>query len=158
MSGAIAFERRVTFSPSFDRRDPNPSKNYGIGAIRIWFYLIGPKGAVQWQIGTTWYVPSAQEHLRAVRGPMLNTREESLGGTVYQPQAWDLGYHAREPQYEGQAPISHECEVIGGTCYYDGSSLNAERLIVPFLEGGDEAVWRELEAYYHSVFDTVEAA
>ena len=46
------------------------------------------------------------------------------------------------------------CEVIGGPCYYDGSSLNAERLIQPFLEGGSDAVWRELEEYYHETFPT----
>ncbi len=154
MNEPTTFERRVKFTPSYDRRNADRSKDYGIGAIRIWFYLIGEKGAVQWQIGTNWFVPSAQQHLRAVDpGRSL---ANSLGGNEYQPQAWDLGYHSPEPLYDYQRESGcsqTNCDVLGGPCYYDGSSLNAERLIIPFLEGGDEAVWRELEDYYNSVFN-----
>jgi hypothetical protein len=139
-----AFERRIEFSPAFDKRSSDPAKNFGIGAVRIWFYLIGPEGAVQWQIGTDWYVPSAQDHLYSLSA---YRRDKAL-----RPQAWDLGYHSPRPLYEGQEPNSHDCEVLGGPCYYDGSSLNAERLIRPFLEGGSEAVWRELEDFYRSTF------
>lgn len=147
------FERRIEMSPSFNRLNDDPAKNYGIGAVRIWFYLIGPKGAVQWQIGTEWYVPSAQEHLRRV-DPGRRHRN-ILGGNEYQPQAWDLGFHSPKPMYEGQEPMlgGEPCPVIGVPCYYDGSTLNAERLILPFLEGGSEAVWKELESYYHDIFD-----
>lgn len=140
------FERRIKFTPAFDKRDADPNKNYGIGAVRIWFYLIGPKGAVQWQIGTEWYVRSAQDHLNSLRAGALPS------GNPYQPKAWDLGYHSPTPHYDGQTVIDDDCEVIGGPCYCDGSTLNAERLVNPFLEEGETGVWRELEAYYHVVF------
>jgi len=154
-AAAIAdeFQRRVQFSPSYDRR----AEGYGIGNVRIWFYLIGPAGAVQWQIGTNWYVPSAQEHLKALDPRVQSVLENSLAGNRYQPQAWDLGYHSREPLYDyarEAGPSQSACEVLGGDpCYYDGSSLNAELLIVPFLEGGDKAVWEALEAYYRHTFE-----
>jgi hypothetical protein len=148
------FTRRIEFAPSFDKRDPSPSKNYGIGAVRIWFYLIGPLGAVQWQIGTNWYVPSAQQHLESLPQGLKNDLESGLGGNRYQPQAWDLGYHSPKPMYDGHEPQTHDCDLIGGTCYYDGSGLNAQRLIQPFLDGGSDAVWRELKDFYRSVFES----
>lgn len=148
----MTFERRIEMSPSFDKR----SEDHGIGAVRIWFYLIGPKGAVQWQIGTNWYVPSAQEHLRSLPPSIINSLENGLGGGRYQPQAWDLGFHAREPRYyqDKDSPTHEHCDVLDGPCWYDGSSLNAEPLIQPFLEGGSEAVWKKLAQYYHEVFET----
>lgn len=51
------FKREVHFSPAFDKRNDIPSKNYGVGAVRIFFLLKGKKGTVQFQIGTNWYLP-----------------------------------------------------------------------------------------------------
>lgn len=143
------FARRVNLSPSFDRRDPRPSVNYGIGEVRMWFYLIGRKGAVQWQIGTGWYCNSAERHLRSFPDDPGGYRDESR----YRPRAWDLGYHAREAQYDGQTVVDQDCETIGGPCFYDGSGLNAELLLDGFLEGGERFLWPALEAYYGHVFE-----
>jgi hypothetical protein len=153
MSDMGNFTRRVDLSPSFDRRDPNPSINYGIGAMRIWFHLIGPKGSVQWQIGTNWYCKSAQSHLSCLPERLSSAAENALGGNRYQPQGWDLGYHSPVPIYDGQTPIWDDCHVIGGPCYYDGSSLNAELLTDGFLEGGERFLWPALEAYYRHTFE-----
>lgn len=155
--GAVEeFTRRVDITPSFDRRHPSPSINYGISAMRIWFLLIGPKGAVQWQIGTNWYCKSAQAHLRSLPEHLTDASENALGGSRYQPQGWDLGYHAREPQYDSHTPMDGDCHVIGGLCFYDGSVLNAELLIDGFLEGGERFLWPALEAYYRHTFDGAE--
>lgn len=58
------FERIVDIRPAFDKRDPDPAKDYGIGACRIAFVLKGPKGAVQFVIGTDWYLPHTQRQNR----------------------------------------------------------------------------------------------
>jgi hypothetical protein len=137
------FTRRISFTTAFDKRDPNPGKDYGIGAVRIFFYLIGEKGAVNWTIGTNWY-------------PRANQREDprimNMSFTGTEPSAWDLGYHAKEPFYEGQWSRD-DCDVIGGKCYYDGSTLNAEQHLDTFLEQGLDAIWVMLEQYYHDTFD-----
>ena len=39
-----------------------------------------------------------------------------------------------------------------GYCYYDGSGLNADKLRDIMLEKGSDAVWKELEDYYHETF------
>ena len=132
-----AFQRRVDFQRAYDKRDPDPAKNYGIGSMRIRFVLIGELGAVQWMIGTPWDVPTA-------RGPK-SWRDPS------RPDGWDLGYHSPHPMYDGQEPMS-SCDVLDCHCYYDGSGLNADLLIENFVAQGGEYVWAALEAYYRSVF------
>ncbi len=141
----MPFERKMLFKPSFNRIDPDPKKNYGIASMRIWFILTGEKGAVQWQFDTGWYCKSARQH--ALAFPAIYNDGKVLRG-------WDLGYHAHEPQYEGQSSL--DCDILGGKCYYDGSSLNAQLLEEGFLTEGDEWVWRKLEEYYACQFEDAE--
>lgn len=144
MSGVLTFERRVDFTAAYDHRRPNPCENYGIGGMRAVFYLIGPKGAVQWMIGLPFYVAGVRPEM----GRWSDTARE-LG----KPSGWDLGFHAREPQYDGQSAMG-QCDVIGdGKCFYDGSSLNADLLIEGFVNGGTAWLWPALEDYYRSVFE-----
>ena len=84
-------EKLIFFEPGYDKRDPNPTKNYGIGGMKIRFVLKGDKGAVQFLIGTDWYPANTQrEYL--TRFP---------NKTEIQPCGWDIGYHSLVPQYEG---------------------------------------------------------
>lgn len=136
----MTLEHRIDFIPAFDKRDADPSKNYGIGAMKIRFMVVGPKGAIQWLIGTGWYVRSAREHLKGFPVHEWDLKRK--------PEGYDLGYHAKEPQYEGQSAMDH-CDVLGdGACFYDGSSLQAELPIEGFLSEGADYVWRKLEAEY----------
>lgn len=138
------FSTRIDFQPAFDRRDPNPAKNYGIGSMRMTFILLGPKGAVQWMISTEWFTESARQHLASF------SREHAR---PHEPRAWDLGYHAKEPQYEGQEG-RQDCHLLeGGTCYYDGSGLNAELLTERFIAEGVDYLWPALHAEYLHRFE-----
>lgn len=143
----MSFERRVEVSPGHCWLHEEPSKNYGVAACRVWFYVIGPKGAVQWQIGTDWYPQAALNHLR--KFPFSDRDRE-------QPKGWDLGYHAREPHYDGQTSMHDNCQVIGGKCYYDGSTLNAEEWLEGFRNGGTDWLWPRLEQYYRHIFESGE--
>lgn len=138
------FTRRVDFSPSYNFLRPTDD-NYGIGAMRIRFVLIGPKGAIQWMIGTEWFIASARQHLRQFSERDIDN--------LRKPSGWDLGYHAREKQYDRQQSMG-PCEYLDGAeCFYDGSSLNADLLIEGFLAGGDEWLWPQLESYYRCRFE-----
>lgn len=136
------FTREVLFTPAFDKRHPDPSKNYGIGAMRVFFLLHGPKGIMQFVVGTGIYLPHVADELRA----------RDTGYNPFAVQGWDIGYHSPVPQYEGQSPM--KCEHLpGGECYYDGSSLQAEDFLPQFLEGGHKAVWAMLEDRYRDRFE-----
>lgn len=129
--------KRVDFTPAFDKRNPNPSKNYGIHCVDLRMYLIGDSGAVQFVLFTNWFLPHVQEELMS-------------RGRLSGPQPADLGYHSKRPMYEGQE--RGECHLLGCGCYYDGSGLNAERILEVLLREGGDAVWRELKTYYTDVF------
>jgi hypothetical protein len=46
-----------------------------------------------------------------------------------------------------------ECELMEqGHCYYDGSSLAAEKVMQILAEEGDEAVWKRMEEYWDATF------
>ena len=136
--------RVIEWTPAYDKRHPDPSKNYGISSMTVRFVLIGDEGAVQFVLLTGW-------HLKHVREEFA-----SRGLTGVMPS--DLGYHSYQPCYEGQQPITEACEYLGGSpCYYDGSALAADRVFEIFLAGGEEALWKELEDYYQQVFGNSES-
>ena len=134
----MSLRREVLFNPAFDKRDPNPSKNYGIHGVDMRMYLIGELGAVQFVLFTEWHLPHVQKELNAklhARGPVPA----------------DLGYHSKTPRYEGQE-VSHNCDLLRCSCYYDGSGLNADPIFEILLREGSEGVWRALENYYIEIF------
>jgi hypothetical protein len=136
-------ERRIEIRPAYDRRHPDPKKSYGIHNAELCFYLIGPEGAIQFIVSTGWHLPHVMEEMKAKHAHNADTYALLSKG-------WgtDIGYHARVPQYENQTPISGNCQILGGTCYYDGSTLNAEPIFNRMVAEGHEAVWEEMEEYY----------
>lgn len=140
--GVDALERRVEFSPAYDKRSDEPGKNYGIGAVVLRMYVIGPDGAVQFVAHTDWHLPHVDAHLRR------NFPQHPRGEVM----AADLGYHSKVPQYDGQEVMKECCDLLGCACYYDGSGLNAEPILDVLLREGSDGVWRELERYYAETF------
>lgn len=136
------FERRVEITPAYDKRSTDPKKNYGIGGCTVRFLLTGPQGAMQFVVLTDWYLPHTKRELR---------ENGTLRSDLY-PMAFDLGYHSPKPMHEGQSPMEQECDVLGGQCYYDGTTLGAEPIVDVMLREGSEGVWRELEKQYEIRF------
>lgn len=133
----------VTIRPGYDRRAPDPKKNYGIHGCELLMVRRGKKGAVQFLAFTDWTPRAVQEER------MEDMRRTDVVGV--QPMGADLGYHSIVPQYEGQQVM--DCNLLKGKkCYYDGSSLNADRVIDILLTKGSDGVWDELEGYYIEIF------
>src|SRR5690554_1678397 len=53
----MSLEQLVTFEPAWDKRDPNPAKNYGVHGVELRMVLKGEKGAVQFVLYTGWQLP-----------------------------------------------------------------------------------------------------
>jgi hypothetical protein len=138
-------ERIVEFTPAFDKRDPNPRKNYGIYGVELRFVVKGGAGAVQFLIFTNWHLPK-------VRESMVNRKYHHATDleVLFSPVPVGVSYHSKFPRYPDQEISTKECEYCGGQpCYFDGSSLNAEKVFSLLVEKGDEAVWEFLEEYYN---------
>lgn len=135
-------KREIRFIPAYDKRHTDPSKNYGVGALQVCFYLTGDEGCVQFTFSTGMY----PRHVEAEWVGQPRRRYPDW-------MAYDIGYHSPEPMYDGQEPITNSCERLDGKpCYYDGSSLNADRYLDALMTEGDEKVWEMIEDYYRSVF------
>ena len=142
------FRREMTIAPAYDKRSPDPSKDYGIHGCNLRFVLTGPEGAVQFVLYTNWQLPHVTEELIA------RVQDEIGIRAFFLPLPADLGYHSPKPLYEGQTSMGACPYLDGKDCYYDGSGLDAERVYNKMLEGGSDAVWAELEDYYQSTFGT----
>jgi len=147
------FEKIVEFSPAFDKRHKNPKKNYGIGAVRIRFVLKGKKGAVQFLMGTNWFLPETVKEYKT-KGVkelglvnLLNDEHDCVGIS-----GWDIGYHSKKPMYAGHESIDKNCPYTDGICYYDGSGLRAKDIPELLVRKGSDEIWKYLENYYLSTF------
>ena len=137
-------ERRVEFNAAWDKRDPDPKKNYGVHGVEIRWYVIGPRGAIQFVVYTHWMLPKVEEEYAAMDPPIARS--------LTRPMPADLGYHSPVLMYDGHSRME-QCQLLKqGYCYYDGSSLNAVKVFDILLEKGGEAVWEFLENYYVSRF------
>ena len=137
------FEQIMEFTPAYDKRDPDPKKDYGIHGVNLRFVLKGSKGAVQFLLFTGWHLPHVREELEG-RDPILS-----------QPIPADVGYHSPIPLHEWQIePDFESCDYLDGKpCYYDGSGLAADDAFNALTENGDEGVWQYLRRYYQAIFN-----
>jgi len=139
----MSFEHIVKVTGAFDRRDPDPKKNYGIHGMELRFILKGERGAMQFVV----YTPIHLEHV----AEELWQNHRTKNYNPFKATGADIGYHSKTPRYEEQPKM--ECEYTGcGHCYYDGSSLQADEFMPEFLAGGSDAVWKMLEERYNSLF------
>ena len=137
----------ITFYPAYDKTHSDPKKNYGVHGVELKFVLKSDKGAVQFLLYTNWHLSHVQEELNR----KLDSQFPHLS---CHPQPADLGYHSPKPTYKGQTQMPGGCEYLDDKpCYYDGSSLNADRIYKVLLEKGSDGVWQELEEFYKEIFE-----
>lgn len=141
-------KRHFKIGGAYDGR--SHPRNYGIGAMTLYFAVSGPKGGVSVYLSTSWYLPQNQQTSLDLftKGYPFDPREELM-----QPKWWDVSQHHKEPQYEGQMLVK-ECDLTGGDCYADGTSLLGKEAWLPgFLHGGSDWLFDRLEDYYREVFE-----
>lgn len=134
------FRREIQMIDPFDKRDDDPKKNYGISALQIRMLLHGEHATMQFLFSTGMHLPNVmKENLK---------KGAHLFELLNRPMGYDVGYHADVPQWEGHEPME-KCDVRPqGTCYYDGSSLQADNLLKVYFKKGQDAVWKKLEQLY----------
>jgi len=123
---------------------PNTGGSHGRHGLTLIFVSKGDAGAVQFLLYTGWM----PQH---VKPSTIGAHYIDDWGGHIMPA--DLGSHSKTPRYEGHEPIESSCEYCDGQpCYYDGSGLNASDAMYALVNGGEDALWAFLDAYYESVF------
>lgn len=135
------FKRRMVIRPAFDKRDPDPKKDKGIGGVSIYLWLIGEKGAVSWEFLTEWMLPETKSRLR------------DEGHRWMGPTAGPVSLHSRTPTEE-DGEGTDDCLLLGPDRCYDagGSYTWGERPYEALVRGGFDAMWACLEGIYYGDF------
>lgn len=140
------FKKDVYVEPAFDKRNSDPTKNYGIHGCNIRFVLRGSNGVVQFLIFTNWHLPHVTEEL------LEKSKDKESIRLFFSPIPADIGYHSPKPMYKDQTTMGPCIFLDGKDCYYDGSSLSATEVYNVMLKEGSDAVWRELMDCYKHTF------
>lgn len=133
----MSLERRFEVQPAFDRT----AEGYGVHGAEMRWYVIGPQGAIQFVLFTNWHLPHVQARLDA-------RMDSQFPHLSCHPQPADIGYHSFKPRYEGQQILQKNCHLLNASCYYDGSSLQAEEFYQTLITKGLDALWEALEKRY----------
>jgi hypothetical protein len=154
--------RRIVFLPAFDKTDPDPKKNYGVGCLELRFLVEGNRGVVEFQLLTSWY----QEHvmkrrLDALKHDVWIGKEDFLLRHFLDPFPADICYFSQNRLSEDDAywekGVYYALE--GKPCYYGYKYTDEEEnrpakevAYQKLVEEGDESLWKYLEDYYEEVF------
>lgn len=136
------FRRILILHPPFDKT----AENYGIHGADLTMVLCKDVRAVQFKAFLPVYLPHVVDNLTSTMHKLYNP---------FKGMGADVGYHSPYPMFEDHQPIEDDCEFTGGKCYYDGSSLRAERWYKEWLEKGCDAIWRKLEVEWKDRFNEV---
>lgn len=140
-------ERITKFLPAYDKRNPDPYKNYGIHGVELLMVLKGDKGAVEFVVYTHWHLPHVQEEL------IHNVKDSLDVRCSFVPMPSNLGYHSKEKRYYDQEIASEVCGYCDGKpCYCGGTSLGSEEVFKILVKEGSDGVWTFLEKYYYDIF------
>ena len=151
------FTREVRFEPGYDYAEEDKDKPWGerrgVHGMNIRFLLHGDEGTIQFLVYTQWLPSWVKTEPDAMFTRILDITDVMEGGQkIFPPMAADIGFHwDKLPPHEPEDDWYHmqECDVRpGGQCYYDGSSLQAERVFALLLKKGHEAVWTYMEEHY----------
>lgn len=137
------YVKTIKIRPAYDKTNDNK----GVHGADLIMLLKGKEGAVQFVLFTNWGLPDVTERL--LNKPITSRIDLECR---FLPMPADVGYHSPKPMYDGQKPISNCTALDGKPCYYEGSTLYAEKVFDILVSGGSDAVWNELENYYNSVF------
>lgn len=148
-----SLQRIVKFRPAFDKRDPDPSKNYGIGCVECFMILKGEKGAVHFIFMTGMFLPETMEEYIKDGRARYEMLSEHHPYWFNKPMGVDVGYHSYTPGFEGHQ-ARQNCDWLDGKpCYGDGSALRAEEWFNIFLREGGDKIWEMLEEDYRERFN-----
>jgi len=125
--------RKIDWVPAYDKRAPEPHKNFGIHNMEMWWIVWDERGAVSICISTGWDLKSVREEMS------FKSR----------PRASSLAYHSAKPRYDSEET---DCDWLpGGRCYPNTTYL-VDELFELLVEKGDGALWEELEKRFREEF------
>lgn len=127
--------RALDMYPAYDKRSPEPSKNYGIHGMDLIFSVKRESIAVTWRLFSNWHLPHVRKEAEE-KWSRFMLLADGLGS---------IDYHSPTPAYPDHYKIE-KCEYTNGVCYGDGSGLASYKLFDKMLLAPEE-IWKTLEEW-----------
>jgi len=153
--------RKIMFMPAFDKINPDPSKNYGIGCLELRFILEGEKGVIEFQLLTNWY----QEHVMKRRFEFLKKdvwsgKKDFLIRGFLEPFPVDICIWSLSKRHEDCLFFEEGVSYVfdGKPCYYDyiyrdnNDDVAHDVAYRKLVDDGEESLWKYLEEQYVEAF------
>lgn len=144
------YEHKVEAAAAFDKRHPQPSKNYGIHGVEFRFSVIGDGAAVSWGLSTGWQLPSVIGDAGDNSHDYRHALAQFDRGMHPMPMA--ICFHVAEPirSYMKDQEVS-DCDLLpGGKCWGDITFTGGDRPFFALIGGGLDAMWKQLETELES--------
>lgn len=133
-------EKDIWFLPAFDRRNPDPALDAGVGSVMVCFVLKGKNGAIVWSGITNWFLPHMANSALGL---------EADFGALF---GYSYSVHSLTPMSPNQPVSGKHCDYLGGQPCYVDSFYDEDRLAQVLIAEGSPGVWLEMEKRYHEVF------
>lgn len=160
MNKKTNLEHIVRFDPGYDcirfnckwgdpACKPGTIRSHGWDGIRIRFIVRGDEGVVLFILLTDWIPQYATRQLPA---SLHIDRWDSAGRDDcdgFYPFPLDLSHHSRD---ESQGIIDNQCNFLGGAYPSCFAFEQAAAAMYALVNGGDEALWEFMDAYYEHAF------
>jgi hypothetical protein len=130
------FSRKIGFKTSYEKRNDDPRKDYGISGGSIWFVLTGPKGAVTWELLAGFFLPETIDRLKKDNTKFMG------------PTPGGVGFHYAEEREWGTT--NEDCEFTGGPCWFDVGYTMGDEAYKTFTHEGLDSLWDFLGELYQS--------
>jgi len=168
------FTRIIHFEPAWDKCDPDPSKDYGISDVRMFFCLFKEDKGVELSINTNWHLPHVfNRRMDSIKHDIFFGEKDYLWNHMSKEFLqeiclWDLNH--KECQYDGWIEFDslndgelirlHEFWPDAVKVYYywlsefeDNVCIDPKNLVWDiFINHGEESLWQELEKIYNENF------
>jgi hypothetical protein len=135
--------REFFANPAYDKRDLEPTKDYGVGGILMNFVIKGDHGAINFVLSTNFVLPQTLEFWQKKKEI---TKQIDLSYWL-RPNT-DLCFHGLKPKYEGHKSHNDCCWMPGKECYVECDSFGGDEAYQALLTGGSEAMWQYMEKRY----------
>ena len=155
-------ERKILFSHAWDKTDPDPSKNYGVSDLGIFFVVFDNDKFVSFEISTNWYQKHVMDRrLEYLKHDVWAGKKDFLLMSSMSPYPIDVFYISPNRLSEDDNYWEDGYSKFGVTdpCYYgyryteeEDKYYTTDYLYWKLINEGDEPVWKWLENYFVETF------
>lgn len=121
------FIREMHIAPAYDKRHPDPKKNYGIHSAHIYFSVKNEENeGLTFSVATGWMLPGISDSER---------------------MAFGVDIHRKIPPYS-DSYCQKNCQITGGDCYSDGSGILGDDFLKTLIAEGSEGLFKRMEEQF----------